>query len=548
MKRLLAILTALLTLCAALPGLAEVTDPLCNPVGTYPIVNGDCTLTILMVSDPDILDYKDNYLTQYLEELTGINIEFQLYSQTDATTKLDLLINSGADLPDIVLMDGLTTTQIHRYAQAGALLPLDEYFDKETGIADAYWNRCAELGYDGDTMLNQVRDVDGHLYSGVRYFVNYSDIYPYRAWINQTWLTKLNLKMPTTADEFYDVLCAFRDQDPNGNGVKDEIPMMGAVGQWKGKALDYLLDMFVYFDGDRFNNGFLPLSETDGKLDVYYDKPAYQQALIYENKLVTEGLISKTSFTDDGSQLKSLAKTGNDIGVVVRGGASAVTHTSDYVPLENMTGPDGYRATTVDVPFAEQIGLITTSCKHPEAAFLFMNLFNSNSDYYLVERYGEEGVDWDHAASGTPSLYFEKGFDANVDNHTNVWSEQNAKLWRTDCIPYLWSLQDMMEAYNGDDNDSERMNARNVMLNESYAPSWDDVVTLLSYSDEEIDEWADVRTALQTYIAEARTLFAIGDMDPVKDWDQYIDTLNQYRYKELLALDQQVYDRIYGQK
>ena len=39
--------------------------------------------------------------------------------------------------------------------------------------------------------------------------------------IRQDWLDKLGLEMPATIDEYHDVLVAFRDQDPNGNGKKD---------------------------------------------------------------------------------------------------------------------------------------------------------------------------------------------------------------------------------------------------------------------------------------------------------------------------------------
>ena len=42
--------------------------------------------------------------------------------------------------------------------------------------------------------------------------------------INRTWLDRLGLQPPTTWDELRDVLVAFRDQDPNGNGQADEIP------------------------------------------------------------------------------------------------------------------------------------------------------------------------------------------------------------------------------------------------------------------------------------------------------------------------------------
>ena len=43
--------------------------------------------------------------------------------------------------------------------------------------------------------------------------------------INKTWLDKLNLEIPKTVDELTNVLRAFRDNDMNGNGEKDEIPM-----------------------------------------------------------------------------------------------------------------------------------------------------------------------------------------------------------------------------------------------------------------------------------------------------------------------------------
>ncbi|MFR6331699.1 MAG: extracellular solute-binding protein [Eisenbergiella sp.] len=39
--------------------------------------------------------------------------------------------------------------------------------------------------------------------------------------IRQDWLDKLGLKAPTTLDEFEEVIRAFTEQDPDGNGKKD---------------------------------------------------------------------------------------------------------------------------------------------------------------------------------------------------------------------------------------------------------------------------------------------------------------------------------------
>ena len=46
-----------------------------------------------------------------------------------------------------------------------------------------------------------------------------------KLFINKTWVDKVGKEMPTTTDELYDLLKAFRKQIQIGNGEKDEIPM-----------------------------------------------------------------------------------------------------------------------------------------------------------------------------------------------------------------------------------------------------------------------------------------------------------------------------------
>jgi ABC-type glycerol-3-phosphate transport system substrate-binding protein len=63
---------------------------------------------------------------------------------------------------------------------------------------------------------------DGGLYSFPFYYSDPTDPQCYAYWINKDRLDKLGLEMPTTPDELFDVLVAFRDGDPNGNGIPDE--------------------------------------------------------------------------------------------------------------------------------------------------------------------------------------------------------------------------------------------------------------------------------------------------------------------------------------
>src|SRR5690625_7653802 len=46
-------------------------------------------------------------------------------------------------------------------------------------------------------------------------------------WYNGQWLDALDgEEVPKTTDELYDLLIRFRDEDPNGNGKSDEIPLI----------------------------------------------------------------------------------------------------------------------------------------------------------------------------------------------------------------------------------------------------------------------------------------------------------------------------------
>src|SRR5262249_28456720 len=48
--------------------------------------------------------------------------------------------------------------------------------------------------------------------------------------IRKDWLDKLGLKVPTTMDEWHDLLMAFKTKDPNGNGKDDELGFTAMLG------------------------------------------------------------------------------------------------------------------------------------------------------------------------------------------------------------------------------------------------------------------------------------------------------------------------------
>ena len=62
--------------------------------------------------------------------------------------------------------------------------------------------------------------------------------------VYKPWLDKQGMDVPETTEEFKDMLIAFRDQDPNGNGKKDEIPYLSWMGWGGSSPFGYMIDPF----------------------------------------------------------------------------------------------------------------------------------------------------------------------------------------------------------------------------------------------------------------------------------------------------------------
>ena len=108
--------------------------------------------------------------------------------------------------------------------------------------------------------------------------------------INKAWLDKLGLKAPTTTEELYQVLKAFKEKDPNGNGKPDEIPYTET-----GLNMDFL-NPFGITDINASS-----MIVQDGKPVYFPTTDAYKEALIYTHKLYSEGLIDQELFTQDNT-------------------------------------------------------------------------------------------------------------------------------------------------------------------------------------------------------------------------------------------------------
>jgi len=85
-----------------------------------------------------------------------------------------------------------------------------------------------------------------------------------KMWLYKPWVDKLGLEWPETTEDFYNVLKAFKEQDPNGNGKADEVPLLGATTSWRTDPFGFLMNSFVYTVMPQHLNNYGSFLERDG--------------------------------------------------------------------------------------------------------------------------------------------------------------------------------------------------------------------------------------------------------------------------------------------
>jgi putative aldouronate transport system substrate-binding protein len=188
---------------------------------TLPIVKEPLTLTYWTQLDTNpstvVKTYNEIGVYKELEKLTGIHIDFQHVAVPQAAEQFNLLIASGK-YPDLI------ETNWANAAGGPAKMLKDGVIIRLNDLIDKYAPNYKKVLTDHPEWRRMVSTDAGDLYCfpflrGDPYLLTFSG-----PTVRKDWLDKLGLQMPTTVDEWHDMLVAFKTKDPNGNGKADEIP------------------------------------------------------------------------------------------------------------------------------------------------------------------------------------------------------------------------------------------------------------------------------------------------------------------------------------
>ncbi len=552
MKKFLVTLLALVMLASNAFAL-EIAAP-----GTLPLVDEPVQLTMMIQKHAMVTDYNDNYLTKLIKEVTGVELVIETLPADggEAKQKVSLMIAGGQKLPDILVL-GFNDAELLDYGSGGYFLPMNDWLENDA----YYWNLAMDTyctPEEKELVLKYATSADGNIYGYPSYYSDPGDNSALGMWINKNWCEKLGLAIPTTTEELYTVLKAFKDYDPNGNGQADEIPLIGHNG-WMGDVATQLMNAFI-FDAWDPDFGYQLNVDAEGKLSAPFVTEEWHEGLRYLSKLYAEGLLSPLSFSQTQNELKAIMSAPNDQATLVGafvghpsplfGSDGAVDRCQEYVAVPAMIGPAGVQWSPYKLAKPSINTHITVDCENPDLAFRVLDAI-AREDLSLTMRYGEQDVDWYYTTEGEIRHKYLEGYTAiygQPATSRTPWTSENNIIWNVNAFNML--PPKLFAGLAGEPypegNRRYQMDTlwySSVPLRHSKHP--ENLAFGLIKTQEEIDLVADIEASLKSYVDESIANFILGNKNVETEWDAYLAELDAIGLDLYVETMQGAYDRMF---
>lgn len=158
----------------------------------------------------------------------NITLEWEVVLEEQYTTAAQTRLASGNNLPDFMYLEPLGYSTITSLGMSGTLLPVNKIIEEYSPDGNAAnffenekpWAMAATLSPNGESyFLSNTYEVFSKLPGEEPVPCDE----PLALLIRRDWVEELGKELPTTLDEFTELLYAFRSEDMNGNGKADEV-------------------------------------------------------------------------------------------------------------------------------------------------------------------------------------------------------------------------------------------------------------------------------------------------------------------------------------
>lgn len=489
----------------------------------FPIVKTPITLTAMVSQNVSQPDWSQMLCWQAYEKKTNVHIQWQCIPSTSITEKRALALASN-QLPDLFYRSSMTGAEMIKYGEQGYFVDLSK------SMIDQYAPNLKALMKKYQDIRKGVPTADGKIYA----FPGLSDTWPVEAnpkiFINTKWLKAVNKQSPTTIDQFYDVLKAFKSKDINGNGKADEIPFTSDTlssvvrilrGSWGLGTRGFGNENFDIDAKGQFR--FIPTSA------------GYKEELDFLHKLYTEGLLDKQIFTMNQQTLLAQNEKNQDGSFAyINVGTVANASAADFVGLGTvLKGPHG------DQLFAAARGhiatttgmLITKNCKYPEAAARWVDYFYSQEGSELLYA-GVEGKTYTKDSTGRCTIMPEYTNVPAGSSFDQVFSKVSP--WAGGGLPALSNSKVFQGA------EMQPVTTKEADALKTYAPK--ELWAPFSFTVDENTRKAELESDITSYITQKQAEFIQGKT-PLSDFDKYVQQLKTMGLDDYVNLYKTAYAR-----
>jgi len=494
----------------------------------FPIVDEELEMS-LMAPGVGIAEWEDMPALQEYAEKTNISFKYNTPPSDDFATNLNLAFSSG-DVADIIYAagtDDLTPGDEVSYGEQGILLPLED-------LIDEYAPNIKALFEENPDIEKSVTTNDGHIYSLPMVSTDHRSIWPTGPiWYNGKWLDALDVEeLPKTTDEFYDLLVRFRDEDPNGNGEADEIPLSNVEME---SIRPFLLSAFGLKEQD--------IQEFDGEVVYGATHENYKEYLKYMNKLYDEKLLDNEVYSQSDDQKKAKGQE-NRLGAFTDYFSYFTTGETDEEAVNNpMFHPlTSEFSDEPMVPISDGIVRgtfsLTKDNPSPEASIRWVDYFYSEEGGLYINQ-GPEGYLWEWDEDGEKKIELEtpEGYDSSEDYRATIVPDYGIS------VPKLGAtLRAGEEGYvNKEKSVTDEMTREETK--EKMEPFGEVPYPKVYLTNDEQKEINDIQVDLESYVEQMEAKFITGVESIDDKWDDYVETIEKMNLDRYIEIYQDAYDR-----
>ncbi len=513
-------------------------------------------------------NFVDNEFTKLIQKDTGLKLEFVTAPASDAQSKRNLLLASN-DYPDIIVARGMKPAEVNMYAEQGIFIPLDDLIKDYAPNTQKAWKE-----YPNAKLITTM--YDGKVYS----LPDINDCYHCRRgegrlWFYRPWMDKLNSnKLPETTAELKDYLLKIKNNDPNGNGKKDEVPLAFNKSEML-RGLNYFANAFQVYP----NGGY---RLDNDKIVAAFTTDQFKDTLVYMNDLYKNGLILADAFSIENKDLVTIGETpeGPVIGSLIGWGPEAGTAKAgdtlrwfDFFVMPTIKGPTGQRNAiqTGQWNAVQNVYFVTDKCKEPIAAVRLGDLLLS--DYYGYSAYiGPEGTGWTYSTDGTKGIgggtaTYKELVTYGAQKMNTSW-DQVVQSFRSEQVRLDLAAENADMIYKFLDGDyslrgeigklKENSGAYNEIMKyygskkqlEPYVFDEKYIVPPLIYESKSgaDAEASDITTVIDNYFKQKVAEFVTGADNINTNFPAFVSELNKMGLQKLLGHMQKAYETKYKKK